>query len=296
VNHSLNAKAGADQGFDWYRDSQPFSLMTDQRIDAADLVHKTLDRVAARTDAERARPLYLQLAFVDSHKPLKIPPAEFEHFKGDGAEIGPYRASLHRLDDALRRLVEGLEGQGVTAADTIFVVVGDHGEGLEMPLHHRKQHGFVLYESSVRIPWIFWGKGIPKGKEVGGLASAIDLAPTLVSLAGVSGQAGYDGLDLSEAVRTGRPTGRDRAFADTLYDGVHRASLWTSDRQCQKDYGSTKVMEDDTFESACYDRVADPQFTKPIQDDALAAELDAQHAELVETAKATLAAASGDDE
>lgn len=296
ANHHLNARAGGAQGFDWYRDSQPYSLMQDQRIDAAELVRHTLDRVAARTEAERARPLYLQLALVDSHKPLRIPPAEFERFKGDGTEIAPYRATLFRLDDAVQRLVEGLAGHGVTAADTVFAVVGDHGEGLDMPAHHRKQHGFVLYESSVRVPWILWGKGVPAGRVVPGLASVIDVAPTLLGLAGVAGQAGFDGLDLSGAIRGGGATGRERAYADTLYEGVHRASIWTSTRQCQEDYGSTKKMDDDTFEDACYDREADPDFTKPVADAPLAAELDAMHAKLMETAAAATAAAPPEED
>ena len=33
ANHTLNAKAGGAQGFDWYRDSQPYSLMVEQRTD-----------------------------------------------------------------------------------------------------------------------------------------------------------------------------------------------------------------------------------------------------------------------
>ncbi|MEZ4236260.1 MAG: sulfatase-like hydrolase/transferase [Myxococcota bacterium] len=206
ANHNLNAKVGAAQGFDWYRDSQPFSLMLDARIAAPNLVNIALQRVAERTPEQLERPLYLQLAFVDSHKPLKVPPTEFEAYKESGSEIAPYLGTLHRQDEALRTLVTGLAEKGITADNTVFVVVADHGEGLDMPPHHRSQHGFVLYESSVRIPWLWWGKGVAKGKQVEGLASQIDLAPTLVALAGLGKEQGFDGMDLSAAVKAGGKT------------------------------------------------------------------------------------------
>lgn len=282
ANHFMNKKAGAAQGFDWYRDSQPFSLMLDQRIGAGQLVNVALERVAARTDDLKARPLYLQLAFVDSHKPLKVPPNEFQAFKGKpGEEIAPYLGTIHRQDVAIRKLVDGLAEHGITAENTVFVVIADHGEGLEMPEHHRAQHGFVLYESSVRIPWLWWGKGVAAGAKVEGLASQIDLAPTLMSLVGLQGQAGFDGVDLAPVVAAGGKSPREKAYADILHDGVHRASIWTAARQCQKDYGTTKNIENDQFESACYDRAADPTFTKAIEDAALAAELDRMHNELM---------------
>ncbi len=280
ANHHYNHKLGQAQGFDWYRDSQPFSLMLDQRIGAGELVQAALQRVRSRSDAEKQRPLYLQLAFVDSHKPFRVPPSEFKAFDGDNA---PYQATIRRTDDAVERLVEGLEGQGITQDDTVFLVVAEHGEGLEMPKHHRKQHGLVLYESSVGVPWVMWGRGLSGGRRVPGLASSIDVAPTLLALAGLDA-AGLDGLDLGAAMKGEAPrTQRTEAYADTLYEGVHRASLWTAERQCQKDYGS-KAVEDDVFETTCYDRKADPEFTKGLQDDALMARLEAQHAELIEAA------------
>jgi arylsulfatase A-like enzyme len=281
ANHHMNQKAGGAQGFDWYRDSQPFSLMLDARIAAPQLVNLALQRVAQRPDELKARPLFLQLAFVDSHKPLKVPPAEFEPFKGPEKEMAPYLGSMHRQDQAIKTLVEGLAEHGITAENTVFVVIADHGEGLDMPPHHRSQHGFVLYDSIVRIPWLWWGKGIGAGVKVEGVASQIDLAPTLVSLAGLKDQTGFDGVDLSAAVKAGGKSPRTSAYADTLYEGVHRASIWTAERQCQKDYGTTKQIDNDQFENACYDRVADPTFTQSIEDAALAAELEKLHNELM---------------
>lgn len=296
ANHNLNRKAGGAQGFDWYRDAQPFSLMLEQRIDASEVVDKALARVAARSDAEKARPLFLQLATVDSHKPFRVPPDEFKPLEGPDHQIAPYRATLKRLDAAVSTLVAGLAEQGLTEKNTIFVVVGDHGEGLDMPVHHRKQHGFSLYGSTVRIPWLMWGPGLPAGRRVEGLASQVDLAPTLLSLLSLPA-GGTDGMDLSAAITGKAPrTPRTEAYADTFFEGAHRASVWTATHQCQKDFGSTIELEDDTFVDACYDRVADPDFTKPVDQPALLARLEALHGELLAAAKASAppAGAAGD--
>jgi arylsulfatase A-like enzyme len=150
-----------------------------------------------------------------------------------------------------------------------------------MPPAHRKQHGFVLYRSTVQIPWLWWGKGVPTGKSVEGLASEIDLAPTLLALAGVKGATSFDGVDLSAAVKGTGKSPRTEAYADTTYEGANRASLWTAAAQCQRDYGSSVELEKDEFVTGCFDRKADPDFTKPVKNDALAAKLDQMHDQLM---------------
>ncbi len=280
ANHLLNRSAGQDQGFDFYRDSQPFSFMLDRRIPAHELVDHALQVVERRSEAERARPLYLQLAFADSHKPFRVPPDEFRKFEGPGHSVAPYRAVVRRQDDQVERLVAALAPLGIDATNTVFVVIADHGEGLDMPKHHRRQHGYVLYASSVQIPWVMWGDGVAKGRRIEGLASQIDLVPTVLGLTGLSTE-GTDGVDLASAARGEvARTGRTRAYADTLFEGTHRASLWTDTMQCQKDFGSVGV-QNSHFENGCFDRGADPEFTKPKGDAMLLGELEAMHNELM---------------
>ncbi|MEO0605209.1 MAG: sulfatase, partial [Myxococcota bacterium] len=247
ANHHVNTRAGLSQGFDWYRNSQPFSLKLGTRIDAPNLVRIALDRLGRRSQQEQDRPLFLQLAFVDSHKPFRVLPKEFEPFEGPDHDIAPYRATLRRLDDAMRTLVAGLESLGITEDNTLFVLVADHGEGLNLPLEHRFQHGFVLYESSVRIPFVMWGHTLPQGRAVPGLTSQIDVLPTVLGHLDLPIPDDVAGRDHSDILASGQ-SARDRAYADATFRGVHRASLWTSDRQCQKDYGSTQAMPDDAVD------------------------------------------------
>jgi len=287
ANHHVNTRAGLSQGFDWYRNSQPFSLKIGARIEAGNLVRIALDRLRRRNPAEEARPLFLQLAFTDSHKPFRVPPREYEPFEGPDHDVAPYRATLRRLDDAVRALVTGLEPMGITEENTLFVLVADHGEGLSMPEAHRFQHGFVLYESSVRIPFVMWGHELPKGRAVPGLVSQIDVLPTVLSHLDLPVPDDVDGIDHSDVLASGR-TSRERAFAEATYRGIHRASLWTTERQCQKDFGSTQELPDDAFVDGCFDRRADPDFVTAIEDPALMAELEARQDELADLARGGL--------
>lgn len=253
----LNRGRGGAQGFDVFVDAPP------TRTGAGELVRAALTKVAAREESARARPLYLQLVLVDSRKPLvPLEPVDVEPFVDpENDELGPYRATVRRQDDAISTLVAGLADQGLTEANTLFVVIADHGEGLRMPARHRPQHGIVLYGSSVSIPWIWWGHPLPRGRHVPGISSQIDLAPTLLTLAHAPpGEGAFDGMDLSAAVRGGSRSPRSEAYADTFLQGFHRASVWTSAVQCQADYGSTNRPPDDDFATACFDRVKDPDF------------------------------------
>ena len=88
-----------------------------------------------------------------------------------------------------------------------------------------------------------------------------------------------EGLDLSDVVGKGSATGRDAAVCDTWYLNANRASIWTSDWQCQKDFGSINAEKDKLFVEGCYDRKADPDFENPVDRPELMARLEAWRAE-----------------
>jgi arylsulfatase A-like enzyme len=264
-NPNLNSSSGLAQGFDRYRDTERQGFSPKLRLAGADVVSHALSMLDDRTVTERERPFYLQVAFIETHHPYAPAP---------GA-TSDYVAAVQRTDTLVGTLLDGLEERSYDrASNTVVVVLADHGTGLEQPEHHGKWHGRLLYPTSVAWPWIVAGPGVPHGRVVSGLASHTDVPSTLLDLLGLPGlPPEVDGRSWADAVRgrTDRTT-RTRAISDTWYFTANRSSIWTDERQCQKDFGSAR-LEHDGFQDGCYDRMHDPEFRTVFQDDALMAEL-----------------------
>lgn len=93
-----------------------------------------------------------------------------------------YYAHITYLDHQLGNIFEALEKSG-QLQNTLVVFTADHGLAVG-------QHGLIgkqnLYEHSTRIPLIFAGPGVPKGKRVDHLVYQHSVFPTTCGLAGVA--------------------------------------------------------------------------------------------------------------
>lgn len=147
---------------------------------------------------------------VDPEK-LKLPPYYPDHPVARD-EYANYLDAVHLVDGYVGQLLARLEKDGL-AKNTIVVLSSDHG-----PLFRGKQ---FLYDNGLRIPLLV---RFPDGRRAGTvddrLAHGVDLAPTLLALAGVTPPAGaMHGRDLF-APGAPRPThvfaARDRM--DTAVD------------------------------------------------------------------------------
>jgi arylsulfatase A-like enzyme len=103
------------------------------------------------------------------------PPHEVDHLRG------LYRGEIRAWDDALARLLDGLDALGVRGS-TIVVVTADHGE--EFQEHGHLTHGAHLYEESLRVPLVIAGPGVAAARRPD-VAQGIDLFPTLAALLGI---------------------------------------------------------------------------------------------------------------
>jgi N-acetylglucosamine-6-sulfatase len=106
--------------------------------------------------------------------------------------------SLLAVDDAVETIVRALVEVG-RLDDTLIVLTSDngffHGE-------HRIPKGkYWPYEESVQVPLVLRGPGVPGGQMSRALVSNVDLAPTIVELAGASAQRTMDGLSLLPIAR-----------------------------------------------------------------------------------------------
>ena len=93
-----------------------------------------------------------------------------------------YARMIATLDEAVGRIMDELDRLGLTE-NTIVVYAGDNGICLG---EHQMMGKSVMYEESIRIPLIVsWPGRIPAGQTVDDMVLNVDLAPTMLDLAGL---------------------------------------------------------------------------------------------------------------
>jgi uncharacterized sulfatase len=122
------------------------------------------------------------------HDPEKAPvPAHMPNTKEAREGWAQYYDAITRMDTTVGQRLAELDAAGLTE-ETIVMVFGDHGPGLprskRFPYNSGLQIGLVMY-----VPPKFRSLGPPEASKSGSvsdrLVSFVDLAPTLLSLAGV---------------------------------------------------------------------------------------------------------------
>jgi len=127
-----------------------------------------------------------------------------------------YYAMTSYIDDCIGEIMSALSDTG-QAEGTVVGFTADHGEMLgERGMWYKKS----FFEPALRVPLIFSGPDIKTGKRVEAPVSLVDIAPTIIDLAGIGKDAlvnDTDGESLvdfltGDATKTKRP-----AFAE-LFD------------------------------------------------------------------------------
>ncbi len=191
---------------------------------------------------EASRPFLLTLLTNTPHHDYRTP----HHYGSERFVSEPvrdrYLNSVRYQDFVLREIFQAFEDAGV-AKDTIFIVLGDHGEGLGQ--HQRQAHDDMIYEEGLRIPLLIYEPGSErKPGELAGPFNELDIAPTVLDMLGMQ-------------VTEGRYMGRS-VFAPNRPRVLYAACY--NDFKCIARFeGSRKLI--DFFERqapALYDVVKDP--------------------------------------
>ena len=101
------------------------------------------------------------------------------------------------VDDEIGRVMRATDTHGPTHA----VYTTDHGN--QLGAHSLMFKGPYMYEESCRIPMMMRGPGIKAGQTESTVVSNIDLAPTLLQLAGLNPPPVFDGDSLLPLIRAG---------------------------------------------------------------------------------------------
>ncbi|HEU4906106.1 MAG TPA: sulfatase [Solirubrobacterales bacterium] len=106
--------------------------------------------------------------------------------------------SLRTIDDGVKTLLDTL-GQLRRLRNTYVIFTSDNGFFFG---EHRLLGGkFLAYEPATHMPFLIRGPGIKPGSETGELAANIDVAPTLLGLAGAEADKSIDGRSLVPYLR-----------------------------------------------------------------------------------------------
>ncbi|MCF2505594.1 sulfatase [Dyadobacter sp. CY107] len=138
------------------------------------------------------KPFFFWLAAYDAHRPWSTTTEGPQHHSETEISVPPtlvdtketrqdltfYYNEISRLDHYVGELEKELERQGI-AENTLIIFTADNGR----PFPGSKTR---LYDAGVKTPFIVkWPKGIKPGTVTESLVSSIDIAPTLLELAGV---------------------------------------------------------------------------------------------------------------
>ena len=150
------------------------------------------------------------LHLYEPHTPY-APPERYRHL------ALPYDGDVAYADELVGRFLDALRRAGLYDK-AIIVVVSDHGEGLGD--HGEQEHGLFLYREALQVPLIVrLPGGLQGGRRVTGPVGLVDVAPTILDLAGLATE-GMDGRTLRAALASGRAE-RGPVYSETLYPLYH---------------------------------------------------------------------------
>jgi len=235
----LNRDFGLERGFDVYDDLSDHATRVDQQ---AERPGREITQLATQwLERQSDRPFFAWVHYFDAHDPHEPPPG-MEGF--DDA----YDAEVAFLDRQVGELLASLERAG-SRERTLVIITGDHGESLGE--HDEATHGLLIYDSSMHVPLIMHGPGVPAGTVIDTPVGLVDVAPTIYELMGWPIPALTEGRSLAGALR-GEALASDPIYMESEY-GL-RSFGWAPLRGLVS--GNWKYIH--APEAELFDCVADP--------------------------------------
>lgn len=155
-------------------------------------------------DENRAGPFFLTYLTLSTHHHYGTPPGFALKDYGTGNQaLDRYLNAARYTDGFIKEVVEGFRKRGLIGK-TVFIIVGDHGEGFME--HLQEGHNYILWEEGLRVPGIIYGPGVLPGTgRINGARSLLDIVPTACELAGLEIKSGkFLGTSLFHGVEENR--------------------------------------------------------------------------------------------
>ncbi len=161
-----------------------------------------------KRNSKLSRPWLYYIAYGPPHKPEQCPEKFLSMYESDKFELAPdlagrfppereqqlrrimqvYYGQVTAIDFEVGRILDELKKSGI-AENTIILYVSDHGDKLGSHCNPNKgklRGKYAPYATAFRIPSIVrWPRRIQGGRVCDALVSSVDIAPTVLELAGL---------------------------------------------------------------------------------------------------------------
>jgi choline-sulfatase len=189
----LSDERGFSQGFDYFR--PVFTQAHPEREVTGPLAVKAALSIWKELEAD-PHPIFLWVHLFDAHERyLAHPGVNF----GRG-RAGAYDGEVAFVDKQLGEIWAAIAA-GPRALRASLIVHGSHGEGFSE--HDFKGHGAELYDEVLRVPLVIVtqdSEALKPGRYAEGSVSSLDLAPSILELAGAESD-GIEGTSLLPILR-----------------------------------------------------------------------------------------------
>jgi len=174
------------------------------------------DQVVEYIKKNRGEKLFVSVLGTDSHPPhgqvkykgLEYPKRE-KLAKSVDKKVYHWLNSIDRMDYDISEFIKKLEKEGLFDESTLIVISSDHSCPLNNVSQRIKGHP---RQNLARIPLLFVTKQALPEADYSGLASQIDIAPTIMNLVGGGKPAGWWGTSLFDPERHKYSIGFDKGF------------------------------------------------------------------------------------
>jgi len=204
---------------------------------------------------------------VDWAKLEGVAPEPPESRRGRGTDrdsvVRDQLRSLAAVDEGVGRLLRALQRRGELDR-TVIVFTGDNGYLLGE--HGQFDNKRFAYDESIRVPFIIrYPKVVKAGTKIDALALNIDVAPTLLSLAGAEPLEKVHGQSLVPLLNNSRALWRESFLAEYFLEKVApRAPSWQAVRTTRWKYIHYPELE---AMDELYDLRADPHEVRNLVDE-----------------------------
>ena len=227
-SYVLDPRFGWGQGFDHFdavlpatgstlgkEAPYPGAFWAAQRFEGFDRRANATTRAAIGWVEQTTEPFFLFVHYFDPHAPY-VPPETFAEraadtrFTLEGRDVKglsptqleklvrQYHGEVLYVDDSLAALLDAVDRR--TGDTALVVVTADHGEGLGQ--HRWLEHATNLYDEQIHVPlMVRWPGEVPAGRRIATPVGLIDVAPTVLELAGIESTAPRDGRSLAASIR-----------------------------------------------------------------------------------------------